>query len=101
MLRLGGDVEHTDAVLKEMKAGQRADGGFGKEDSPSSDLETCYRVMRSLHMLKAHAADEDRVRAILASCRNEDGGYGVAKGKPSSASGTYFAVTITRWLDEK
>jgi hypothetical protein len=101
VLRLGGKIEHADAVLKAMKSGQRADGGFGKEDSPASDLETCYRVMRSLHMLNAAPEDAGRLRAFLAACRNEDGGYGVAKGKPSSASGTYYAVTITHWLDEK
>jgi len=52
VLRLGGKVEHPDAVLKAMKDGQRADGGYGKDDSPASDLESTYRVMRSLHMLK-------------------------------------------------
>ena len=57
--------------------------------------------MRSLHMLKAPPADADRLLAFIDSCRNDDGGYGVAKGKPSSASGTYYAATITHWLDEK
>jgi hypothetical protein len=101
VLRLGGKIEHPEAALKAMKSGQRADGGFAKDDSPVSDLETCYRVMRSLHMLKATPEDAGRLRAFLDSCRNEDGGYGTAKGKPSSASGTYFAATITHWLDEK
>ena len=84
-----------------MKAGQRADGGFGKADSPASDLETTYRMMRSFHMLKAAPEDAGRLRAFLDSCRNDDGGYGVAKGKPSSAAGTYYASIITHWLDEK
>ena len=57
VLRLGGKVEHTDAVLKAMKDGQRADGGYGQYDSPASDLESTYRVMRSLHMLKAKPED--------------------------------------------
>ena len=101
VLRLGGKVEHQDAAIKAMKDGQRADGGFGPADSPSSDLATSYRVMRSLHMLKTAPADADRLRAFIDSCRNDDGGYGVAKGKPSSAAGTYYAATITHWLEEK
>ena len=101
VLRLGGKVDHPDAVIKAMKSGQRADGGFGTEDSPSSDLGTSYRVMRSLHMLKSEPADADRMRAFIDSCHNTDGGYGVAKGKPSSASGTYYVSSILHWLDEK
>ena len=101
VLRLGGTVEHPEAAVKAMQEGQRADGGFGEGESPASDLGTSYRVMRSLHMLKAAPADAGRLRAFIASCRNDDGGYGVAKGKPSSASGTYYAATITHWLDEK
>jgi len=101
VLRLGGKVDHADATIKAMKSGQRADGGFGVEDSPASDLGTSYRVMRSLHMLKAQPEDVDRLRAFLDSCHNVDGGYGVAKGKPSSASGTYYVSSILHWLGEK
>lgn len=101
VLRLGDKVEHTEAVLKAMKDGQRADGGFGKYDSESSDLESTYRVLRSFHMLKARPEDVGRLRAFLDACRNDDGGYGVAKGKPSSASGTYYVSSILHWLDEK
>src|SRR5262245_6091008 len=46
VLRLGGDLEHADAVVKALKAGQRDDGGFGKEGAKGSDLETSYRVLR-------------------------------------------------------
>ena len=101
VLRLGGKVERADAVLKTMKDGQRADGGFGKADASASDLESTYRVMRSFHMLKTPPEDVGRLRAFLDSCRNDDGGYGVAKGKPSGAAGTYYASTILHWLDEK
>ncbi len=101
VLRLGAKVEHPNAVIKAMQDGQRADGGFGPADSPSSDLPTCYRVVRSLHMLQAPPADAGRLLAYIDSCRNDDGGYGVAKGKPSSASGVYYAAIITHWLDEK
>jgi len=101
VIRLGGKVDHPDAAIKAMRAGQRADGGFGLQDSSASDLPTSYRVMRSLHMLKSQPKDADRLRAFLDSCHNADGGYGVAKGKPSSASGTYYVSSILQWLDEK
>jgi prenyltransferase beta subunit len=101
VLRLGGKVAHPDAVLKALNAGQRKDGAFGKEGAPGSDLETTYRVMRAYHMLKARPDAPDRCRAFVARCRNDDGGYGVAPGQPSSASGTYFASIILHWLGEK
>jgi prenyltransferase beta subunit len=100
ILRLGGKIENSDRVIQAMKDGQRADGALGKADVETSDLESTYRVTRSLHMLKAKPADPDRVRAFIAKCRNTDGGYGVAPGLLSSASGTYFAAIILHWLDE-
>jgi prenyltransferase beta subunit len=101
VLRLGGKVEDAAAVVKALQAGQRADGGFGKEDAKSSDLETSYRVMRCFVMLKARPANVTALRGFVAKCRNDDGGYGVAPGQPSSASGTYFAATLLHWLAEK
>jgi prenyltransferase beta subunit len=101
VLRLGGKVDHPDAAINAMRTGQRADGGFGVQDSPSSDLPTSYRVMRSLHMLQSQPEDVGRLRAFLDSCHNADGGYGIAKGKPSSASGTYYISSILQWFDEK
>ena len=100
VLRLEGQVEHKDAVLKTLKAGQRADGGFGKEEAKGSDLETSYRIMRAFHMLKEKPADVAAFRAFVAKCRNADGGYGVAPGQPPNAGGTYFAAIILHWLAE-
>jgi hypothetical protein len=100
VLRLGGKVEHPDNVIKALKAGQRPDGGFGKEGTNRSDLETSYRVARTFHMLKA-TPDAGRLRQFIASCRNSDGGYGVMPGQPSTTSGTYYAAIILHWLDEK
>ncbi len=100
VLRLGGKVEHPEAIVKFLDAGQRKDGGFGKEGA-GSDLETTYRVVRCYHMLKAQPAAADRCREFIASCRNADGGYGVKAGEPSSAGGTYFAGIILHWLDGK
>jgi prenyltransferase beta subunit len=101
ILRLGGKIDHPERVIAVMKEGQRADGAFGKEDVETSDLETSYRVTRSLHMLKTQPADPDRLRAFIGKCRNADGGYGVAPGQLSSAGGTYFAAIILHWLVEK
>ena len=100
-LRLGGKVEHPENVLKALNAGQRKDGGFGKPGVETSDPETTYRVMRAFHMLKTQPEGADRVRAFIARHRNDDGGYGVAPGQPSSVSGTYYAGIILHWLDEK
>jgi prenyltransferase beta subunit len=99
VLRLGGQLDR-EAVLKACKAGQRPDGGFGKEDVKNSDLETSYRVMRLFWMLKDRP-DADKIRGFIAKCRNADGGYGVAPGQPSNVGGTYFASIILHWLDEK
>jgi prenyltransferase beta subunit len=98
ILRLGGEVEHRDAVLRVMRAGQRPDGGFGTAEKPQSDLETSYRIMRAFAMMKERPADPAKLRAFIATCRNADGGYGVAAGQPSSAGGTYYAASILHWL---
>jgi prenyltransferase beta subunit len=99
VLRLGGKVEAKDGALKAIRAGQLPDGGFGKDDAKKSDLETSYRVMRGFHMLKERPSDVKALREFVAKCRNDDGGFGVAPGEPSSASGTYFAGIILHWLD--
>jgi hypothetical protein len=52
-------------------------------------------------MLKATPEDVGRLRAFLDACRDDGGGYGVTKGKPSSTSGTYYASIILHWLNEK
>jgi prenyltransferase beta subunit len=101
VLRLGGEAEGKENVIKTIKAGQRDDGGWGKAGAKGSDLETSYRVMRCFHMLKERPADVDKLRAFIGKCRNKDGGYGVAPGQESTASGTYFAAIILHWLDEK
>ena len=79
--------------------GQRPDGAYGKEGTEVSDLETTYRVLRSLVMLKEKPADVARCRTFVAKCRNSDGGYGVTPKTPSTASATYFAAIILHWLE--
>jgi prenyltransferase beta subunit len=100
-LRLGGKVDDPVAIVKSLDANQRKDGGFGREDSDGSDLETTYRVTRTYVMLKSRPARSDDLRNFVALCRNRDGGYGVSPGVPSSAGGTYFASIILHWLASK
>jgi hypothetical protein len=99
LLRLGAKPTDADRVLKVLKDSQRQNGGYGKDDSEiASDLETTYRVMRCFMMLKARPNNVEGVRSFVAKCRNEDGGYGVAPGQPSTVNGVYFASIITHWL---
>jgi prenyltransferase beta subunit len=101
-LRMGKKLTEArrEAVLKALRADQRDDGGFGKEGTTGSDLETTYRVMRCFHMLK-DVPDAGKLRGFVARCRNDDGGYGVTPGQKSSVSGTYFAGIVLHWLDAK
>lgn len=101
VLRLGGKVAHPNNVLRALNAGQRKDGGFGESNVESSDQATCYRIMRAFHMLKSKPQGADRLRDFLARCHNEDGGYGVAPGKPSNVNGCYYAGIILHWLNDK
>jgi prenyltransferase beta subunit len=101
VLRLGGKVKDGAVIAKALDANQRKDGGFGRGDSDVSDLETSYRVVRTYVMLKARPARSDDLKAFIAKCRNEDGGYGIAPGSASSAGGTYFASIILHWLGNK
>lgn len=99
ILRLGGKLEHAAAVIKTLRAGQRLNGGYGKEDSElASDLESTYRVMRALVMLKQQPPDVEGVTSFVLKCRNADGGYGSAPGQPSSIPATYYAAIIRHWL---
>lgn len=100
LLRLGDKLETKDKVLEIIRTGQRKDGGFGKADAASSDLESCYRVTRALFMLKEKPADADALRGFIARCRNSDGGYGLTPGQPSGVGSTYFAGIILHWLEQ-
>jgi prenyltransferase beta subunit len=101
VLRLGGKLDQEKTMLNTLKAGQRSDGGFGKEDAEGSDLETSYRVMRAFVMLKQQPNDVAALRGFIAKCRHADGGYGVTPGQPSTVSGTYFASIVLHWLGDK
>jgi prenyltransferase beta subunit len=101
LLRLGERTEAKAEIVKELQRGQNANGGYGKDKSANSDLETTYRVMRALWMLSAKPASMENMLNFLARCRNTDGGYAVVPGDTSSAAGTYYAAIISHWLDGK
>jgi prenyltransferase beta subunit len=96
ILRMGMDLPRRDAVLAALKAGQRPDGAWSKDDGPS-DLSTSYRVMRAFFMLK-EKPDVERLVGFIASCRHDDGSYSVTPGGPGNLGATYFATIILRWL---
>ena len=104
MLRLGGKLGTARAgkVLAILNAEQKVDGGFGKDRTGNSDLETTYRVARCYHMLIGALTGERKQRLLgfIDKCRNEDGGYGVAPGQPSSVAATYNAAIIRHWQTE-
>jgi prenyltransferase beta subunit len=101
VLRLGGKVKDPALIRKALDDHQRDDGGFGRAEAKTSDLETSYRVMRTYHMLRSKPKKAGDLHKFVARCRNSDGGYGVAPGQPSTAGGTYFAGIILHWLDAK
>jgi prenyltransferase beta subunit len=83
-----------------LKPGQRKDGGWGQRGEKSSDIESTYRVMRALMLLKMKPDDMQSLRKFVESHRNKDGGYSTKPGDKSSAGGTYYAVIVLKWLDE-
>lgn len=91
-------ADERTAVVAALRAGQRADGGFGRAGEKGSDGETTYRVMRAFHLLDEQPKDVAGLKAFFAKCRNPDGGYGVAPGQPSSVGGTYYAAAVSHWL---
>lgn len=99
LLRLGeSPADHRTQALATMNAGQNKDGGYGKDESGASDLETTYRVVRCYHMLAASPPKVEALHGFIAKCRNNDGGYGIQPGKPSHAGATYYAGILLRWL---
>ena len=95
-LRLQQKVNYTDAAKLALRT-PRADGGYGKTGE-ASELDSTYRVMRALMLLKDKPTDPANVLAFVGRCRNADGGYGVKPGEPSTLSGVYYAGIIRQWL---
>ncbi|QDU54927.1 prenyltransferase/squalene oxidase repeat-containing protein [Aeoliella mucimassa] len=97
-MRLGREVD-KERILEILDSGRRTDGGWGSDEPGPSDLESCYRVVRLYRRLDAQPRDADKLRAFIASCKNNDGGYGRTPDEVSSLHGTYYSAIITYWLD--
>jgi hypothetical protein len=97
VLRMGGTLADTAAVLKALNDGQLKCGGYAKPGE-EPDLESCYRVSRLFHMLKAKPEKLESLKGFIKSCHNRDGGYGVKPGQASSVSGSYYAAIILHWF---
>ena len=97
LLRMGVDLSpEKPAILAALRsAGQQSDGAWSRDEGPS-DLEPTYRIMRAFFMMK-ESPHIDALRSYLDRCRQPDGSYGTAPGKPGSPGGTYFATIILRW----
>lgn len=102
-MRMGRKIEGKERadLLSILHRGQGKDGGFGKEGAATSDLESTYRVMRCFMMLDAAPPDPKGLRAFIASCRKNDGGYAITPEETSGVGPTYFAVISQYWLDGK
>lgn len=98
VLRLAPSHQAKDTAIQAITDAQHTDGGWARDANSGPDLETTYRVMRTLHMTKTAPKDAAAARAFVAKCRNPDGGYGVQPGKPSAVNGTYYALTVLGWL---
>jgi len=108
-LRLGitTTASYNGAPSDFIALGQRADGGWGKEGEKASDIETTYRVMRALWLLRnipllkeERRVDMKKLRAFIDAHRNADGGYATKPGDKSSMSGAYYCVIVSKWLDD-
>jgi hypothetical protein len=102
-LRLGlvPNMRYTSTPVPEaLASGQRDDGGWSKQGETISDIESTYRVMRAFMLMKEKPKNIPALRKFIESHRNKDGGYGVKPGDKSSASGVYYSVIVSKWLDE-
>ncbi len=94
------DVTEESFARAILSIGQRDDGGWGKKGEKASDIETTYRVMRALMLLKGKPEDAKKLREFIDAHRNKDGGYATKPGDKSSMSGAYYCVIVSKWLDE-
>jgi prenyltransferase beta subunit len=93
----------SDAIkpfLDLFKNEQRADGGWGKNELKTSDLESTYRIMRCYKMMESKPADVKKLTEFIVACRKPDGSYSVEPKADATMSGVYYAVTIQKWLAE-
>ena len=75
-------------------------GGWRAADGKEADIETTYRVMRALMLLKEKPKDAKKLREFVDTHRNKDGGYATKPGDKSSMSGVYYCAIVSKWLDD-
>lgn len=97
--RLGLPRPQKEDILAMIRPGQRADGGFGGDRPDTSDLESCYRIVRLFSRLEALPDRPAELRAFIEKCHHASGGYGVKPGDPPTLHGTYYASIVTHWLN--
>ena len=95
LLRMGLDLGDRDPIARAILGGQDASGAWS-ESGGEPDLSATYRIMRAVFMMDLRP-DMEALRSYIARCRNSDGGYGTAPGRPSSSAGIYLATTVDRW----
>jgi poly(3-hydroxybutyrate) depolymerase len=95
ILRFGRRLDRRDAIVAAIKAGQRPEGGWSKDDGPP-DLSSSYRIMRAMYMLR-ELPDTDRLMAFVASCRKPDGSYSSTLGGSGDLGGTYLGTILIHW----
>jgi prenyltransferase beta subunit len=101
VLRLGHDFRDLDRVfIKQANGDQREGGGWGRDGQKPGDIESTYRIMRALMLMKEKPKDVKKLREFIAAHRNPDDGYATKPGEKSSMSGVYYAAIISKWLDE-
>jgi prenyltransferase beta subunit len=105
-LRLGYPVAAKQTILELLKKSQHPTGGWTNEQG-QPDSEASYRVMRCLYLMRCRDAELlNHCEKFIASCKQSDGGYGIAQpagsgGKSiSSISGTYFCGSMLHWIEE-
>ncbi|MBM3979210.1 MAG: hypothetical protein FJ304_02780 [Planctomycetes bacterium] len=79
---------------------QWVDGAWGKTGEKASDIETTYRVMRALMLLKEKPKDTKKLRTFVEAHRTDDHGFAIKPGAKASMSGAYYCVIVSKWLDE-
>jgi acetyl esterase/lipase/prenyltransferase beta subunit len=95
LLRMGVKLDKREAVVAALRDAQGPDGGWS-QDGKKSDLGTSYRIMRCLYML-GEKPDLARLRGLIASRRQSDGGYGPNPGAAADLGSTYFCSIMLHW----
>jgi dienelactone hydrolase/prenyltransferase beta subunit len=97
LLRMGVKIDGSEkaAIVAALRSAQREDGGWS-QDGVKSDLNTSYRIMRCLFMLK-EAPDLDRLRGWLFKHRQSDGGFAGSIGGSADIGGTYLCSIMLYW----